>query len=321
MSNQLADYRKISVALIATVFNEKNNIAAFLESYKHQSIKAQEFIIVDAFSSDGTDSVIKKFSQANPDLKIKFFKKKCNRSLGRNFAVSQTQAKYLAFTDAGCVLDQFWLQELLKTLVTSQSKVVGGFFQGIANSRLQEAIVPYFLQLNKNVNVKNFVPTTRSLLVEKKLFQALGGLNEKLELSEDYQLMLKIKKAKIPIAFAKKAVVYWYPPSNFQAFLQKIAAFAQSDIMAGIIRPKVLLIFLRYLVFLILFFEFNFVYFFLFLILYIIWSIDKNKHNCPNSWYYLPILQISSDLVIMGASLLALPQFGLRKNQNATSKT
>jgi len=311
MSN-LTDYRKISVSLIATVFNEKSNITEFLESYKKQSFLAKEFIIVDALSNDGTDLVIEKFGQENPHLNIRFFRKKSNRSLGRNFAVSKVQADYLAFTDAGCLLDRLWLEELVKEQTISKKRVVGGFFQGIAESNLQEAIVPYFLQLNKNVNEKNFVPTTRSLLIEKNLWQSLGGLNEKLELSEDYQLILKIKKEKIEMAFAKKAVVYWYPPNDFKSFLKKISAFAKSDIEAGIIRPKVLSIFMRYLFFLILFLGFEPIYFGFALAMYIVWSIYKNKHNCPHSWYYLPVLQISSDLMIIVATLFALPKFNSR---------
>lgn len=311
MSN-LTNYRKISVSLIATVFNEKNNIAEFLESYKKQNFLAKEFIIVDALSGDGTDLIIEKFCQENPLLNIRLFRKKCNRSLGRNFAVGKAQADYLAFTDAGCLLDEFWLDELVKEQKISKKRVVGGFFYGIAKNNFQAAIVPYFLQLNRNLNKNNFLPTTRSLLIEKKLWQEMGGLNEKLELSEDYQLILKIKKEKNEIAFAKKAIVYWYPPENFIAFLKKIGAFAKSDIEAGIIRPKVLLIFLRYLIFLVLLFEFNYIYFSAMLILYINWSIYKNKHNCPHSWYYLPALQISSDLAIMVASLFALPKFSSR---------
>lgn len=309
MPSQLTDYRKISVALIATVFNEKNNIHDFLESYKKQSILAQEFIIVDACSTDGTDLIIEAFSKKNPQLNIHFFRKKTNRSQARNFAVTKTSADYLAFTDAGCVLDWLWLEELLKKLILSRKKVVGGFFRGIVHSKLEEAIVPYFLQLSKNVNEKNFIPTTRSLLIEKKLWQDLGGLNEKLKLSEDYQLMLRIKQKNIEMAFAKKAIVYWEPPHDFLSFIKKIDAFAKSDVEAGIVRPKVLLIFVRYLIFLILIFNFNLIYFLSLFLIYIIWSIYKNKHNCPESWYLLPILQISSDLTVMKASLLAMPKF------------
>lgn len=311
MSN-LTDYRKISVSLIATVFNEENNIKEFLESYKKQSILAKEFIIVDAFSSDDTNLLIEEFASKNPGLNITFFRKKSNRSQARNFAVTKTNGNYLAFTDAGCALDQFWLEELLKELAISQRKVVGGFFEGLSKNNLEEAIVPYFLQLNKKVGQDDFIPTTRSLLIEKHLWQTMGGLNEKLELSEDYQLMLRIKKAGVKMAFAKKAIVYWLPPKSILGFLKKIGSFAKSDVEAGIIRPKVLLIFLRYLIFLIIFLNFNLIYFFSILSLYIFWSIYKNKHNCPNSWYYLPFLQISSDLLIMSASVMALRKFNSR---------
>jgi len=309
MPSQLTDYRKISLALIATVLNEQNNIFDFLESYRKQSILAQEFIIVDAGSVDGTDLIIEKFSQKNPHLKIRLFRKKSNRSQARNFAVKQTNAQYLAFTDAGCRLDWLWLEELLKKLILSRKRVVGGYFRGIVHSKLEEAIVPYFLQLAKQINEKNFMPTTRSLLIEKKLWEDLGGLNEKLKLSEDYQLMLRIKQQNIEIAFAKKALVYWEPPHTFRAFISKIANFAASDIEAGIIRGKVLFIFARYFFFLILLLNFNLWYFASLFLLYILWSIYKNKHNCPKSWYLLPIMQISSDLVIMIASLSSLRKF------------
>jgi len=307
-----SDYKKIEVSLIATVFNEEQGIEQFLQSYSQQSFSAKEFIIVDAFSSDQTYQIIKKFSEQQPQLKIKLFKKSSNRSQARNFAVTKASGDYLAFTDAGCVLDRFWLENLVQEQVKTKKRVVGGHFRGLAKSRLQEAIVPYFLQLNKKVNKQNFVPTTRSLLIEKKLWLKLGGLNERLNLSEDYDLMLRIKKQKIIWAFASQAIVYWLPPQNYWAFLKKIASFATSDIEAGIVRPKVVLIFLRYLLFLLLILSFKSIFFLIFFIFYLLWSIYKNKHNAPNSWFYLPILQVSSDLIIMGASLWAFRKFKSR---------
>ncbi len=312
MPSQLTDYRKISLALIATVLNEQNNILDFLESYRKQSLLAQEFIIVDAGSTDGTDVMIEDFSQKNPHLKIRLFRKKSNRSQARNFAAKQTKAQYLALTDAGSQLDRFWLEELTKELVKSGKKVVGGHFRGNSQTRFEAAVVPYFLQLTKNLNAKNFMPTTRSLLIERKLWESVGGLNEKLELSEDYQLMLRLKQQKIEFAFARNALVFWEPPHTWIAFLKKIAAFAKSDLEAGIVRPKVVLIFLRYFLFMILFLSLPPIYFFSLFLLYLLWSIAKNFHNCRESWYFLPLLQISTDFTIMLATLWAVPSFRLR---------
>lgn len=304
-----SDYKKIRVSLIATVFNEEENIENFLQSYAKQSFLAEEFIIVDALSSDQTYVLIKKFIKKHPRLNIRLFKKSSNRSQARNFAVTKAVGDYLAFTDAGCVLDRFWLEKLLQAQSETKKRVVGGHFRGLSKNNLQEAIVPYFLQLSKQLNENNFIPTTRSLLIEKKLWLELGGLNEKLNLSEDYDLMLRIKKLEISWAFADQAIVYWLPPVDYLSFLKKIASFAGSDIEAGIIRPKVILIFLRYLFFVFMIFNFKSIFFLTVFIFYLIWSIYKNKHNTPKAWFYLPVLQVGSDLAIMWASLLSLPKF------------
>lgn len=307
----LIDYKKISVSLIATVFNESSSILSLLESYKRQSVKAEEFIIVDAMSNDGTDRLITEFAKTNPQLNVKLIRKKTNRSQARNLASQKAIGDYLAFTDAGCILDEYWLEKLIDRLLKSEAKAVGGYFKGQSRTKLEEAIVPYFLQLQKNTNEKNFTPTTRSFLIDKKLWQEMNGLNEKLELSEDYQLMQRIKRQGTKIAFAKEAIVYWQPPSTFKAFLKKIGAFAKSDIEAGIIRPKVLTIFARYIVFILLG-VFVWPVFCLVFAAYLTWSVYKNKHNCPHSWHLLPILQLSSDLKIMWETLRALPKFNSR---------
>lgn len=307
-----ADYRKISVSLIATVLNEASNIEKLLESYQKQKISASEFIIVDAGSNDETAQVIKEFAKKHPNLNINLLiKPNLNRSQARNMAANRSKGEYLAFCDAGCILDESWLLELFREQQSSNKQIVGGFFEGHIKNNFQEAIVPYFLQKSKNLSEKNFMPTTRSLLISKNLYESVGGLNEKLYLSEDYDLMLRLKNTSIPFAFAPKAIVYWIPPENYREFLKKIINFAKSDIEAGIVRPKVLSIFARYLL-LLTFLMWNPNLFLAIFTAYLFWSIAKNYHNCPNSWYYLPLLQVSTDVAIMTSSFLALRNFKSR---------
>jgi len=301
--------KQSSVSLIVTVRNEADNIRAFLESYLKQTVLAHELIIVDAGSTDRTAEIINSFTAAHPELNTSLFiLPGSKRGQARNFASTKAKGELLAMTDAGCLLDCRWLQELLAEQMRSGAVAVGGWFQGLSKSKLQEAIVPYFLQLPRHLTAANFIPTSRSFLIAKKTFIKIGGFKETLELSEDYDLMLRLRRQQISWALAAKALVYWLPPSTLRQFLAKIAAFAISDIEAGIIRPKVLSLYLRYFI-LFMIWLWNWPLGLVVASTYLLWSIMKNYHNCPNSWYYLPLLQISTDAVVMTASLLALRKF------------
>ena len=83
--------------------------------------------------------------------------------------------------------------------------------------------------------------------------------------------------------------------------------FAIGDIQAGILRPKVKLIFIRYYAFFFLFFIHPL--FALLAIPYLIWSIAKNYRYVRDlrAIFWLPVLQITSDLcVIFGTIMGAL---------------
>jgi glycosyltransferase involved in cell wall biosynthesis len=308
-STNPANYKKISISLIATVYNETESIVAFLESYRTQTLLASEFIIIDAGSTDQTANMIRNFAKKEPQLKIKLhIFPGSKRGQARNLAATKAKSEFLAMADAGCLLQRSWLAELAKEQARTKKPVVGGWFQGLAKSKLEEAIVPYFLQLPRRLTAENFMPTSRSLLIAKKTFIAVGGFQETLELSEDYNLMLRLRRDNITWAFAKKAIVDWLPPKTFPGFLRKIASFAASDIEAGILRPKVISLYARYLL-LILAWAVQIHLGLVLTAAYLIWSIAKNYHNCPKSWYYLPGLQVSTDLVIMFATIIALRKF------------
>jgi len=165
-------------------------------------------------------------------------------------------------------------------------------------------------------NKQTFLPATRSMLISKQTWKKLGGFDESLSHNEDYAFAKKIQSS-YPIVFAPKAVVGWLPRKNLTEFTKMIYRFAKGDIQAGILRPKVILIFARYAIA---------SYFFFFylpkifpqtttvailttiflaaLLLYSTWAILKNKKYVKHGWYYLPVLQISSDLAVMWGSLL-----------------
>lgn len=313
-------YKKKTVALIATVFNEEKNILLLLESYARQKVLADEFVIVDANSTDRTWQILQHYALEHPLLNLRLFQHAGNRSQGRNYAVKKTSADWLAITDAGCRLEPNWLAELLAKQAEKNARVVAGYYSGFAANILQEAMIPYFLVMPKRLN-GNFLPATRSMLISRSLWLEMRGLAEDLQVSEDYHFAQRLLEKNEPIAVAKKAIVYWQAPENLRQFTEKISAMAASDFQANLVRPKVKLIFARYLfmfflLFLICLFNSIFLYslFVFFIILYLAWSLAKNYEYCPNSWFFGPLLQILSDVTILYAtSMMALQLYLKRK--------
>lgn len=319
MSSTRLDYKKIPVSLIVTVLNEETSIVDLLESYRQQSVLGLECIIVDAGSIDQTVPLIQDFAANYPDLAITLVQSLgSTRAAARNQATTLAKGDYIAMTDAGCRLDHHWLAELWRVAQEQGAFVVGGFFFGAIHSRLEAAIAPYFLQLGSRVTAANFTATSRSLLIHKDTFQRVGGFREDLVLSEDYELMRRLRAQNITVAFARQALVYWRPPSDLITFITKITAFAQSDASIPLWRPKIATIYGRYLALFLIELVGGGWWFWSFLALYLLWSIRKNYQVARAGWFYLPLLQILSDMAVMVGTLWGYVLYLRRKPSTAS---
>lgn len=295
------------VSIIVTVLNEELTIFNLLESIAKQTVLPNEVIIIDGGSTDGTVKIIKIFSQKNPQLHLQVKIKKGNRSIGRNYAVQLAKHSLIAITDAGCVLDKKWLQELVTHYAKSNSTkvhtpVIAGYYSAKPKTDFQKAVVPYVLVMPDRVDRNNFLPATRSMMIEKKLFEKIGGFDEKLSDNEDYDFARRLVRQKISISFAQKAIVYWEPRKTLQEFYNMVFRFARGDIFSKIVRPKVILIFVRYIFFALLFLISKKIFLGIFA-LYCFWAIQKNKRYVGGGYIYLPILQIVSDFAVMLGSV------------------
>lgn len=305
------------VSIICTIFNEEDSIKVLLKSLTSQTIVPLEIIFCDGGSTDNTCTYITDYIEKNKDKNIILLIKNGNRSVGRNTAITASTAPLIAITDAGCIPEKNWLEELLKKHDESNCPVIAGYYKGIASSPFEEAVIPYALVMPDKVNPTTFLPATRSMLIEKKVWEKVSGFNESLSHNEDYAFAQSIRKSGFNIEFSKDAVVKWMPRKNIQEFWIMIERFAMGDIEAGLIRPKVLFIFLRYII---LFLMIGFLLFFssfqqalavvfILFILYSGWAIQKNKKYVKHGWYWLPLLQYVSDFAVMKGSLRGTNRF------------
>lgn len=298
-----------NVSLICTVLNEEATLDALFESIAAQTRIPNEVILVDGGSTDATIAKLKKAKKRYPQLNIRVFSQKLNRSEGRNLAIQKAAYATIAITDAGCTLDPQWLYELAKKKMQTGADVIAGYYRAEPTNPFEQAVVPYTLVMPDRVDPLSFLPATRSMLLSKAVFSTVGFFNPNLQVSEDYEFAQRLKKFHVPIVFAKDATVVWQPRTTVRSFFTMVASMASGDAQAGIIRPKVYIVFVRYIVFLILLFMSLFstvaaVALCVLLASYSVWAVLKNKRYVSVSAYlWLVVLQYVADVGVMFGTL------------------
>lgn len=183
------------VSVIIPCFNNEDSIIRALNSVLFQTFKDFEVIIVDDKSTDHTLEYLQSFLgiySEHPEIKVFINKKNLGPGGSRNFGISKSKGKFLAFLDA----DDVWLPEKLeKQLPAFDDPNIG------ASSTLG-------LQENNSIDLKGFCysgnifdriidnsgPTfhTDSFMVRSDLMKSVGGFYDKIRIGEDRITWLKI---------------------------------------------------------------------------------------------------------------------------------
>lgn len=98
---------KPKVTVIVTVKNAVSTIKACIDSIIANKIP-NEIIVVDAFSTDGTYDILKRFGK-----KIKLVRLEGSAPVGFNYGIQHAKAPLIALTDADCVVESDWLKNLV----------------------------------------------------------------------------------------------------------------------------------------------------------------------------------------------------------------
>jgi len=307
----------VKISFITTIYNEEGTIEKFIDSLLSQTKLPDEVIIADGGSLDKTISKIEVYDLKfnNKKVHFKLLVKKGNRAIGRNEAIKHATGDIIACTDAGNVLDKNWIKKITEPFVNTKINVVAGYYKGLADTVFQKCLLPYVLVMPDRVDPNNFLPATRSVAFTKKIWETVGGFDEKLSHNEDYAFAKKLEKCSARIFFKKDAIVYWIPRNNFKEAFIMFFRFAYGDAEAGIYRPKVLLLFVRYLVGLLLLISAIIMQsvvllscLVILISIYAYWSVAKN-YKYVEEWqafYLLPSLQLVADIAVLQGTVFGV---------------
>ena len=290
------------VSVVVTVLNEEKSIGNLLNALLSQTKKADEIIIVDGGSRDSTQEVVEYYSsKLNTFENIKLYIKRGNRSVGRNYGISKAKNEIIAITDAGAFPATDWLEKITDPFSQREVNIVSGYYKPNSKTTFQKAVAPYFLVMpDKLTPGMEFLPSSRSVAIKRQVWEKIN-YPQKYKHNEDYIWDLELKKSGFKFYFKPDAIVFWSPPRSFKIFFKQIYRFAKGDSEAGIKRPKIKYIYLRYLVGLALLIAQQYIIFLLMFLVYIAWSVQKNFRYAKmvESFYLLPTIQIGSDIAVM----------------------
>ncbi|MGO4708591.1 glycosyltransferase [Chryseobacterium sp. 2TAF14] len=112
------------VSVIVPVFNVENYLAKCLDSLVNQSLENIEIIVVNDGSKDGSENIIKKYSEKFP-VKIKAFtKENGGLSDARNFGIDKATGDYLGFVDSDDYVSETMFAEMLHLAEKNDAEMV-----------------------------------------------------------------------------------------------------------------------------------------------------------------------------------------------------
>ncbi len=189
--------------MIVPVRNGAGSIPPLLESLAAQTLTAEryEVIVVDNASSDGTGEIAGRYGARVVAEPV------ANRSRARNSGAAAALARLYAFTDADCVADSGWLEQLLGCaglaplvagpvrLVTSEPPNVVERFEAL-------------WRFGQESWVKDGWAATANLLVDAEAFDAVGGFDPTWRhIGEDVDFCFRARDAGYSLAYCPTAVV------------------------------------------------------------------------------------------------------------------
>lgn len=305
----------MKISCIITVFNEQKTITQLLDSLYKQTLPADEIIIVDGGSTDRTVDIISSYQipeKATSQVKIQLFEKKGNRSVGRNEAIRHATGEIIVCTDAGCIPEIHWIEDLTKPFEDESIDVVAGYYESKSETYFQECLVPYVFIMPDKIKPAEFLPASRNMAFKKAIWEKAGGFPEEYSHNEDYVFAHTLRNMGAKTWFEKEAIVYWIPRKTFRGAFVMFYRFAYGDAESGLHRPKVMLVFARYLFgFLLLLFSIYMQslillgFCIIIFICYLIWAIIKNYRYIDDEQavVYLPAIQLTADAAVMAGSI------------------
>lgn len=197
------------VSVVVPTYNRAATIFESIKSISVQTYRDFEIIVVDDGSTDNTKEVLASLCLRNEIRNFQQSNK--GAAAARNKGIAEAQGEYIAFCDS----DDLYVPEKLELQVKylENHPECGLVYSDLMSFCGDQVVCPsYFAERRpyegwvfEKLVERNFI-TNVSVMVRRKCLEEVGGFNESLRTSEDYEMWLRFTR-KFQVGFIPKILV------------------------------------------------------------------------------------------------------------------
>lgn len=216
------------IAVVTTVLNERQGIRELLDGFVVQTRRADQIVVVDGGSTDGTLEALNDYRASHPEVVV-LVSPGVNIARGRNIGIAHADADIIAVTDGGCRPEAQWLERLVQPLLDDPSyAAVTGARRIVAANRFER----FAGLLSTSTNApreEERVFHGRNSAFRKSLWEAVGGYPEWLYTAEDTLFARRAKALGARVALAESAVVSWRPRPTLRKLAKQYFLYGRGN--------------------------------------------------------------------------------------------
>lgn len=197
-----------------------------------------EFILVDNASSDDSALIAGSFVKDHPAMKMRIIREDCRGSdAARNRGAKMAEGEWLVFTDADCVPDPDWLDDLGREIHDVDGAVgalAGQIVPGKITNAVSKCLSLYTLPANREKRVwRSFTLVsggfpTANYAVRRAVFEKLGGFDMLADPGGDYDFCARLYAAGFGIKALTNARVKHLHRTGLRSLIEQARRFGEA---------------------------------------------------------------------------------------------
>jgi glycosyltransferase AglI len=223
------------VSVVIPVYQDVPGLADTLDSLERQTLPPTEYEII--VSNDGGDPEVSALCEARGVTEVPIVPNR-GSYFARNRGIERAAGEYLAFVDADIVVPEDWLavgRDALRAADYVGGPVRVDEVRATTPAERYEAATGF---RGNTPDIRHGFFVTANLFVKRKVFERLGGFDERLRSGGDNEFGRRVARVAEYRQRFEEGLAVLHPPRGYRALVRKAVRVAQGKEMLNRLHPE-----------------------------------------------------------------------------------